>query len=370
MIKFFNYDEYYIRYFLQRVGLDQGRTEYHLDPGSHNLFSINSLMSLNPHGLILDRTGHISHPLSMSVMSPYHWENSTRNFQHVVQKTCQELVQSHNGRFIIKWSGGIDSTVSLIGLLQCLDKDRILICCNDRSVKEFPDFYDKIIKDRYETIDTFHEEHFGEDFVTVSGDNGDTVWAVIDQDFFSKNSEYFDVNWKIWAKNSSIDFNFVEEFCSWSGRTIDTVLELRAWFYLNCKWQEKTMQGYTLPRSSIKNHRCFYNTNDWQIWSMNNLDKIIGKTWQSYKMPAKKFIYDFFPDKNYLDNKSKEISNGMLLKWNFLDPLLDGGPCLAITDSWKKHSLPSLPLFKCEEFIGWNNEQQLVPDALLEQIQS
>lgn len=368
MTRFFKYDEYYIRYFLRRIGLDQDKTEYHLDTGSRNLFFTNGLMSTNPHGLILDRTGHISHPFSMSVMLPYHWEHSARNFQHVVEKTSKKLVDSHSGRFIIKWSGGIDSTVALIGLLQLLDKHRVLICCNDRSIEEFPDFYDKIIKDRYDTIDTLHEEHFDQNYITVSGDNGDTVWAVIDQDFFSKNSEFFNHNWKTWAKNSIIDFDFVEEFCSWSGRTITTVLELRAWFYLNCKWQEKTMQGYTLPKSSANNHRCFYNTEDWQIWSMNNLDKIIGKTWQSYKMPAKKFIYDFFPDKNYLENKSKEISNGMLLRWNFLDPLLDGGPWLAVTDAWRKHSLTSLPLFRCNEFIEWNKTHQLIPDVLLEKI--
>jgi hypothetical protein len=57
----------------------------------------------------------------------------------------------------------------------------------------------------------------------------------------------------------------------------------------------------------------FYCTEDFQLWSMNNLDKRIKNTWKSYKWVCKDVIYDYTKDAEYRDNKTKYGSRFFLL---------------------------------------------------------
>src|SRR5262249_2809464 len=60
----------------------------------------------------------------------------------------------------------------------------------------------------------------------------------------------------------------------------------------------------------------FYNSEGFQLWSMNNLDKRIKDTWKSYKWVAKDIIYDFNRDAEYRDHKTKKGSLLPLIGFN------------------------------------------------------
>ena len=52
----------------------------------------------------------------------------------------------------------------------------------------------------------------------------------------------------------------------------------------------------------------FYNTPEFQRWSMLNHDLKHKGSWKTYKWPSKEFIYKFNGDATYRDNKTKETS--------------------------------------------------------------
>ena len=77
---------------------------------------------------------------------------------------------------------------------------------------------------------------------------------------------------------------------------------------------ESYVSGYYAP---------FFNTEDFQLWSMNNIDLRIKKNWRSYKWPAKEVISKFTRDADYRDNKLKRGSLVFLIAqhvpFNFID---------------------------------------------------
>jgi len=48
-----------------------------------------------------------------------------------------------------------------------------------------------------------------------------------------------------------------------------------------------------------------FDTEEFQLWSMNNPDSKIKDTMTSYKWPAKDYIFDYTKDSNYRDTKLK-----------------------------------------------------------------
>jgi len=105
------------------------------------------------------------------------------------------------------------------------------------------------------------------------------------------------------------------------------------WYNFATKWQACFcyMLFYTLP-SNIGNITkeyldtrfiSFYNTDEFQLWSMNNLDKRIKDTWKSYKWVAKEIIYDFTKDADYRDHKTKKGSLLPLLGYNTPQRFID-----------------------------------------------
>jgi hypothetical protein len=65
----------------------------------------------------------------------------------------------------------------------------------------------------------------------------------------------------------------------------------------------------------------FFNAPQFQIWSMTKHHLKHKGTYKTYKWPSKQYIYDFNPDNNYLNNKTKEKSlkktMGEFRKWPF-----------------------------------------------------
>ena len=52
----------------------------------------------------------------------------------------------------------------------------------------------------------------------------------------------------------------------------------------------------------------FFNTDDFQKWSIVNHDVKHGGTWKTYKQPAKDYINKYIKDETYRKNKTKEPS--------------------------------------------------------------
>jgi hypothetical protein len=105
------------------------------------------------------------------------------------------------------------------------------------------------------------------------------------------------------------------------------------WLNFSLKWQSAFFRllSYTSPKniSAINaayinsNYVLFYGTEDFQLWSMNNLDKRIRDNWKTYKWVCKDIIYGYTKDADYRDNKIKRGSLYYILlqqvSYNFID---------------------------------------------------
>lgn len=105
------------------------------------------------------------------------------------------------------------------------------------------------------------------------------------------------------------------------------------WINFSLKWQTVFMRKlpFVAPRNThnitldyINNRYVrFYNTEDFQLWSMNNPDKKIKDTWNTYKWLCKDIIYEYTKDAEYRDNKIKRGSLHSLLlqqmSYSFID---------------------------------------------------
>ena len=227
------------------------------------------------------------------------------------------------------WSGGIDSTVVLISMLETKPHDRDLhVRFTEESIKEFPSYYDKVVsknwvptpkKDLYDPI--FYSD---ENFLKISGDCGDQVFG---SDSVVDNNDAFHSPWETIKKWDLEDiysyslnniyesdvqmkdtmFEFLHEHTSYCPFEIKTIYDLYWWVNFSLKWQHVKYRMPITFSAGIAHSSAiaFFDTTDFQKWSLSNHDIKHNTTWTSYKQPAKDFIHKYHHDLDYLKNKKK-----------------------------------------------------------------
>lgn len=369
-MNFYWYNEGYLKAYIQNKRQADEITMYELgDPRYKKLYDINRVFSHNPWGMLHDISGHVPHPFNVVTKTPYQYESCDKNFGQVCLDVAKKIADSTTRKISVNWSGGIDSTSALVALLQTVPKDRLVVVCDQASINEYPEFYNDVIHNQIETLGILEWCDRATEFYSVSGDAGDSVWGVIDDSFWETRGSKFNKPWKDWlAKKEWVDKEFIEEFCSWSGVQIHTVLDLRVWFYLCCKWQDKSMKFYVdRPGLNREIASPFFDfDNSFQVWTINNLNEMIGDTWHSYKMPAKEFIYDFYPDKNYRDTKTKGYSSNLTERSALLWKIKTGTNKFAVDVDYGNHVVPCWPFVDQVHFEDWNDQYQLISPGILE----
>jgi hypothetical protein len=89
---------------------------------------------------------------------------------------------------------------------------------------------------------------------------------------------------------------------------IRTLFDFWWWSNFNLKY---THVSNRLQLNSQQPHiakdcvKAFFDTPNFQKWSVNNHDKKIGTTWKSYKGELKQFVFNFNKDKVWFTHKTK-----------------------------------------------------------------
>jgi hypothetical protein len=365
-MNFFWYHDRIIQQYLRAKFKNPIMTEHQFgDISYQKLHQINCCFSSRPWGMLHDISNHVPHPFNIVTKNPYCYSKQNKNFGEICMETAVKIANTTDRPIAVTWSGGIDSTAALVALMQTVELNRITVVCNNNSIDEFPSFYKNKIENRVNVISlTELSDRYG-DFFTVSGDGGDTVWAVIDESFWKNNQHKIHLPWQDCIDRTIIDdIDFVENFCSWSGVEIKSWLHLRTWFYLCCKWQDKCMRPYALRQDvTDKDTVAFYDLDTaFQNWTMNNLDKIIGTTWQDYKIPAKEFIHQYHQDSDYLQNKSKVNSFSIDLD---LDSKYQTHTRIAVSEHFLGPRLPSWPFIDYADIEDFNDQDGLIPRSII-----
>jgi hypothetical protein len=320
---------------------------------SKDLITFSHLKDLyGPFACILDRTSTLKFPINISVTSPIpKFENFNKSYKEVCLERARVILEradKKDKKIALMYSGGIDSVLILCLLLQLAtesQKNRLVIFLSEDSINEYPEFYKKYIQGKLKIESVFNIKYIldTEEYIIVNGQHNDQIFGSgnvsqyvrffgvdkLKKEFTQK--DLLDFYNKLSGKEELNKFyvDYFGKLFTVSPIKLISVLDHLWWLDFCLRWQHGEyyyVTFFTQKKLLSKNYMetnyvSFFDTNDFQLWSMNNLDKRIKDTWESYKYPAKEIILEFTNDKEYFDNKVKGLSfipNHYFDKYSFI----------------------------------------------------
>jgi hypothetical protein len=280
----------------------------------------------------VDRTGTLIFPTRMKSIFPI---PKMRQFGEKYDEICEKraisllnLANELNVGIYVFWSGGVDSTCALISLLKhCKERERLTILMDQNSILEYPQFYGQYIRGKLRCkpsnsiVDVFNEPA-----IVINGEHNDQIFG---SDIIGFAVSLFGTDVVLGKMQRELIISLFQhrlnglrdDACFLSGQLFRLIeaapMPLRSnfdflwWVNFTLKWQTVYMRSLLFSKQAIsvnhikKYYHPFYNTIEFQLWSMNNLDKRIKNHWSTYKWPCKKVIFDFTEDEYYRDRKIK-----------------------------------------------------------------
>lgn len=258
-----------------------------------------------------------------------------------------EWMRTQPQKKFIMWSGGIDSTLVVISFLKTHSKqelENVNICASSESLEEFPEFWNDIVKIFKGRIHSshYHVENYLKQGMVVTGEFSDQCLGsdVINQIAHwygeEKIFEPYEPVMKIFYERIGGPNDLIETYkptLKYSLYPIKTAYDWCWWFNFTNKWNMVKyrllqVQGWKDQKNTYKNMCHFFDTFDFQIWSMNNPDKKVLNTLESYKFHLKDLIIDYTGYENYRRKPKigslgrlwsvKGINEGIDTDFNFL----------------------------------------------------
>jgi hypothetical protein len=275
---------------------------------------------------LYDRTQSIPHFLDVDesyspIPTP---NNSNLDFYTITKNRCLELL-AHNKPINVCWSGGLDSTYVLLSLYHYAnDKDQIRLYATYNSIIESGDLFDRYIKNKVKytfRVNTPAAYNFitphDEIFVTGAmsnqlfipglsyNKNRDNILCFKDN-FNIVNSA--DLDYKSVLTEECIEFLYPSIVNSF--KSINTLQELRWYINFNFTWYNVlTTSLINLDKVRCDKIHAFFNSNDFQNWSMTNKDPVT-KTgdYSDERWQIREMITEYIGNSNYSISKKKQTS--------------------------------------------------------------
>jgi hypothetical protein len=294
-----------------------------------------------------DRSEVITTPFNVKTIPEFKLPNLTKTveFEEICNNRAIELLnraKQTNRKLLVMYSGGIDSTLILVSLLKNATpqelKDHVHVLMSEESIMENKKFYTDYVLKYFKTSNSYMFNHYMCDpkyiFTTGEGNDqlfgsqvlinnvllfGQTPWEVpVSRDLIVK---YFR-NATDTDDEAEQLFDVMNKVCVNAPIAIDTMYKWFWWINFTCKWQSVFLRSASFTKQHnqqhlklFDNYEMFFSPPDFQLWSMNNSDILIGNSYKQYKKVCKDIIYNFNKDEDYRDNKLKYGSlRAVLLK--------------------------------------------------------
>ncbi len=297
----------------------------------------------------VDRTGTITMPVKDISLFPIpKFRTFSNTFEELCDKRALQVLadaEKLSTTMYVLYSGGIDSTCLLVSLLKHAtpeQKKNIVVLLSHESIAENHRFYDEHIRGKLRVDSSISfTERIGEDCYLISAEHNDMVMGsekigkMMTQ--YGPESIHRPYNHDTVAGLFSTVLagdtdmahfyvNLFERIRDVAPVPIETNMDFLWWSNFVVKWQScfhyillftPTRNVHKVTQEYLdKRFISFYNTDEFQLWSMNNSDKRIRDTWKSYKWVCKDIIYDYNKDAEYRDNKTKKGSLLPLIGFN------------------------------------------------------
>lgn len=258
-------------------------------------------------------------------------------------------------KWIVAWSGGIDSTVILASIVKNIpraDFENIVVACNKFSVWENPKFFFDIIKPNFEIIEskkildlqTLNDQNY-----IIDGEPADQLFAggISQTMMLTKGPEYLQ---KDMIADGGALIEYIAntprvsgqeppgmEFAEWyydalvsniksTDIPIKTFHDVLWWSYFNFSWVSVKLRMLTHgDYGTLENAKIYFDrmihwfeSDDYQLWAMNNnfLGTKYGFTVGEYKYQAKQYIFDVDKNPYYFKYKTKTHSGDYIWSSN------------------------------------------------------
>lgn len=284
----------------------------------------------------------LSSPISDILKIPNH----NKTFATACDERAMELLKLP-GKLYVMWSGGIDSTVVITAILRTwptADLERVTVLCNNDSIKENKNFFIVIAKKFKIEISTDKIEPLLASGHIVTGELGDQILGSDVPISTAKQGEeilFEDYETGAPKMYSAIDRATALEYFDKHRPIVDeapfkikTVFDFCWWLNITQKWQHVQLRifaskSWTNPGKWQHKLLHFFDTVDFQVWSIHNHDKKIKTSWHSYKYIAKEYVVDYTKDQSFMNKlKLPSLQNLFISndfnwaideEWNFLN---------------------------------------------------
>lgn len=236
-----------------------------------------------------------------------------------------DLLKMNRSRYIVSYSGGIDSTALLVALMRTWseeDQKKIVISMSHDSIDENPTFFQNHIRrfrwiNSLQTMDRLLKEPgallitgelgdqlFGSDMLLPGAQiHGDGMIHENYQDAFAKMLKAWSPPDAGSAEALAERFYPINQECPFPVRSLHDFVW---WFNFTQKWSHVKYRFYEMTTADLRlrygQHIIhFYDSPEFQRWSMDNHDLKIKKTMNSYKWTAKEYIHRFTKDPRQLE---------------------------------------------------------------------
>lgn len=289
-------------------------------------------------GFLADRFGYLNQFTKINAASisegKFPISNYTKSLSEIMIDRATYIVnycRENNYKCVVLWSGGCDSTAILASLIAvCSDLSFITVLHTTSSIDEYPEFYNLFVKNKFKTHQANAAEIYDialkyalSDCIVVTGFPADQLFgSIIGQKYpkdttkehfsvFLKDNQYEDNN--LVYKSADEAISQYEAAFEYYNIPVKTIAEFLWFNNFALKWDYVCNWIPCVTHSQSNNILSFYNTYDFECWSVSNFDilhKYDQKDYRNYKIQLKDFIYSIVKLKSvYQLRKIPSIQN-------------------------------------------------------------
>ena len=283
----------------------------------------------------IDRSKTITTPFNtvlMSCLEMPNYEVTDISYAECCDNRAKQILNTDK-KLVVFWSGGIDSTTMLSALLKNSTKEQqqnISILLSNESIVQNANFYNDNICGKLNIIPTHDCLNYlgNNDYVCVVGENNDEIFgtnllyaltrlhdiSILQKEpsdvllgFTLNSNKMMAIDNDITEISNNIKIiKNINEKCPIK---TDNIFTYFWWLNFCMMWNVSYTRIMAFANHNIspeQNYLSFFNTKDFQLWSMNNINKIDITSWKTIKQIAKDYIFSYHPDEIYKENAIKK----------------------------------------------------------------
>jgi hypothetical protein len=263
---------------------------------------------------VYDRTGEMIDIPQIECISPIGKLVQPKTIAELCYDSTQNILKNaQSNQIYVTWSGGIDSTLVLSELLKHAPRDQLVVMMDDNSIKEYPEFYEKHVRDKLKTTTMdFYTDNPLKDAIkngiVVTGHLMDPVFGANIYQAIPKEKLKQSIPEFLKSINKDSRLMYIK-LISACPRPLQNIKDFFWWMDYTLNYQsEQLMWLLEVPDMILDVNLFHFGAGaDWNNYAVSTPAEIKwpGYDFRKYKQVIKDQIFDFTKDEFYTTEKIK-----------------------------------------------------------------